>query len=220
MTTSSPAVKACDYVPDESDDIDLELSECLKGLRPDLASRLRLARKARGSYEIEGRHVSLRRVEDDDGELEEDDIVVCEEDMRLGTVPTPLETYLEQSAHVATFMAHNTGAQQTKKDLTFGDARIPDDTDPFTARLMCMRLACDQAEQRQGYSDSQALQEASRQAAVQRMSSANAGGNRDSDTVYTRPPMKEEPASSWWETFTSQFMRSDDPEESEDESRP
>jgi hypothetical protein len=139
------AVKACDYEPDPDDDLDLDFAEHLSKLRPELSAALHVSRQAYASYEIEGRRVILLRETDE--EDEEGDIVVQEEATTDPDNFTPLETYLQQSAHVAAFMTAN--GSQHNKDLTFGDARIPNDTDPFTARLMCMQIACEQAEQRQ-----------------------------------------------------------------------
>lgn len=140
-STASNAAKACDYIPDAGDDIDVELFEHLQALRPDACAKLHLFRKAQGIYEIEGRQVSLLRIEDGT-------IVVREEQVSL-------QTYLDQSAYVTLFL--DSQPRATKMDaLTFGDARIPDDTDPFTARLMCMKMACDQAERRQAHQAQQA----------------------------------------------------------------
>lgn len=136
-SVASNAAKACDHIPVASDDIDVELSEHLQALRPDACAKLHLVRKAHGIYEIDGRQISLQRT--DDGT-----IVVREDQVSL-------QTYLEQTAYVS---------ERTSRDknvnITFGDARIPDDTDPFTARLMCMAMACDQAEKRQAHQAQQA----------------------------------------------------------------
>lgn len=140
-------VKACDYEPDESDELDVDFAQYLKDLRPELRSALHVARQARGSYEIEGRRIRLFRELDD--EEEEEGLVVQEEGTTDPDSFTPLETYLQQSAHVAAFERGHSDSTQRRQDLTFGDARIPNDTDPFTARLMCMQIACEQAEYRQ-----------------------------------------------------------------------
>lgn len=147
-----PAVKACDYVPDASDDIDVELSEALESLRPEAASKLCLVRKACGSYDIAGRQVTLFWTDSPDKDDDDEILVVREDDMNESGVVTPVETYLEQTANVALFFDNKPRHQ---KNLTFGDASIPDDTDPFTARLMCMRLACDQAQRRQAHEEVQ-----------------------------------------------------------------
>jgi hypothetical protein len=142
---SPSAVKACDYEPDPDDDLDVDFAEHLSKLRPELSAALHVSRQAYASYEIEGRRVTVVRVTDEEDE-DTGEIVVQEEATMDPDNFTLLETYLQQSAHVAAFMTAN--GSQHNKDLTFGDARIPNDTDPFTARLMCMQLACEQADQR------------------------------------------------------------------------
>lgn len=184
---SPSAVRACDYEPDSSDELDMEFAQHLKDLRPELGSALHLSKTARGSYEIEGRRVILLRELDDDDE--EGDIVVQEEGTTDPEAYTPLEDYLQQSAHVAAFMTGNSEDSQHRKDLTFGDARIPNDTDPFTARLMCMQLACEQAEHRQNRVD-----EASTIA-------TSANGN----DPMKDPSKDSEKPRSWWESWESFF---------------
>lgn len=148
---------------------------------------------------IGGRQVSLMRVDADEDEYE---VVVCEDGM--ADVLTPLETFLEQSAHVAAFLESK---ELHKKDMTFGDLRIPDDTDPFTARLLCMQLACDQAEMREAHERQSFDSKAKLSQMTQEWDSTGYG------TQHVKSLEAKQTSRSWWERITGRIESESDEEQ-------